>query len=65
MHLFSYLPTGISSFLGMSTGGISPGYPTTMDNGSAVLAQQLPQKIDIHHHFVPDFFRQGTWAYLH
>ncbi|GAQ45551.1 amidohydrolase family protein [Aspergillus tubingensis] len=60
MHLFSYLPTGIASFLGMSTGGISPGYPTTMDNGSAVLAQQLPQKIDIHHHFVPDFFRQAV-----
>ncbi|GJP88533.1 amidohydrolase family protein [Aspergillus niger] len=25
-----------------------------------LLAQQLPQKIDIHHHFVPDFFRQGA-----
>lgn len=30
-----------------------------MDNSSTLVAQQLPQKIDIHHHFVPDFFRQG------
>ncbi|OOF89895.1 hypothetical protein ASPCADRAFT_60607 [Aspergillus carbonarius ITEM 5010] len=55
MQLFSLLPASATGFLGIVSSS-TPGSAT----GNISTPGQLPQKIDIHHHFISDAYRQAV-----